>query len=104
MNGTLTATLFDRGRLARAADGLAVAVVVSLPWSTTATSILIVLWLVALVPTLDAAALRRELWAPPGGLPALVWLLGALWMLWGHLLLRGALGGPPSVSRAFFPP
>ena len=35
MQGSLTATLFDRARLERAADLLAVAVVVSMPWSTT---------------------------------------------------------------------
>jgi O-antigen ligase len=99
MNGTLTATLFDRARLARAADGLAVAVVVSLPWSTTATSILIVLWLAALAPTLDAAALRRELWTPAGGLPVLFWLLGVVGMLWADVSLRERLGGLDSFHR-----
>jgi hypothetical protein len=40
-------------RLGQIADGLAAAVAVSLPWSTSATSILIVLWIIAVVPTLD---------------------------------------------------
>jgi hypothetical protein len=31
-----------------------------LPWSTSATGICIILWLVALLPTLDGAAIRRE--------------------------------------------
>jgi O-antigen ligase len=69
-------------RLALIADGLAAAVAVSLPWWTTATGILIVLWLVALVPTLDAAALRREVVSPAGGLPILLWGIAALGMLW----------------------
>jgi O-antigen ligase len=99
MDGTLTATLLDRARLARAADALAVAVVVSMPWSTTATSILIVLWLVALVPTLDWAMLRRELWTPAGGLPVLFWLLGVLGMLWADAPLRERLGGLDSFHR-----
>jgi len=99
MDGTLTATLFDRARLARAADALAVAVVVSLPWSTTATSVLIVLWLVALVPTLDWPALRRELWTPAGGLPVLLWLLGVLGMLWADAPWRERLGGLDSFHR-----
>src|SRR5205807_635378 len=69
-------------RLAQVADGLAAAVAVSLPWSTSATAILIVLWLMALVPTLDAAAVRRELMSPAGGLPVLLWALGTVGMLW----------------------
>ncbi len=71
--------------LARIADGLAAAVAVSLPWSTSATSILIVLWLFALVPTLDAAALRREIRSAAGGLPVLLWALGAIGMLWADV-------------------
>jgi O-antigen ligase len=72
-------------RLAQVADGLAAAVAVSLPWSTSATAILIVLWLMALVPTLDAAAVRRELMSPAGGLPVLLWALGAIGMLWAEV-------------------
>ena len=37
------------------ADGLAAAVAAALPWSTSATGILIALWLMASLPTLDAA-------------------------------------------------
>ena len=40
---------------------------VSLPWSTSATSILLVLWLVALLPTLDVAMMRREVETAAGG-------------------------------------
>jgi O-antigen ligase len=72
-------------RLAQIADGLATAVAISLPWSTSATGILIVLWLMALVPTLDAAAVRRELMSPAGGLPVLLWALGAIGMLWAQV-------------------
>ena len=38
MNQAVVANMFDRTRLAPIADGLAVAVAVSLPWSTSATS------------------------------------------------------------------
>ena len=51
--------IFDRDRLSRVADVLAVVLVFSLPWSTSATSIVAGLWLLALVPSLDPAALRR---------------------------------------------
>jgi O-antigen ligase len=74
--------VLSRLRLVAVADALAVALAVSLPWSTSATSILAALWLVALVPTLDPAAVRRELVTPAGGLPVLLWGMGALGMLW----------------------
>jgi hypothetical protein len=44
----------DTRLLQQVADWLAVAVVVSLPWSTSASLILIVLWLVAVLPTCAA--------------------------------------------------
>jgi O-antigen ligase len=99
MDGTLPATLFDRARLERAADALAVAVVVSMPWSTTATSILIVLWLVAAVPTLDWTAVRREVWTAVGGLPVLFCLLAIVGMLWADAPWRERLGGLDSFHR-----
>ena len=39
--------LFDRARFARAADCLAVAAAMALPWSTSVAGILIALWLIA---------------------------------------------------------
>jgi O-antigen ligase len=82
MQTALIDRVLDRGRLARTADVLVVAVAVSLPWSTTATSILIVLWLIALVPTLDAASLYRVLARSAGGLPVALCALALLGMLW----------------------
>src|SRR6266566_139450 len=75
----------DRKQLAQLADWAAVAVAVALPWSTSATSILLVVWLITLVPTLDAAAIWREVKSPAGGLPVLLWLLGAIGMLWADV-------------------
>ena len=56
-------------RLARSADAFAIGAATALPWSKTATSILIVLWLIALVPTLNLTEVRREI-ASPNGRPA----------------------------------
>jgi O-antigen ligase len=67
-------------RLGQIADGLVAAVAVSLPSSTSATAILIVLWLIALVPTLDVGSVRREVLSAAGGLPVLLWLLAAIGM------------------------
>lgn len=74
-------------RLARFADGLVVAVAVSLPWSTSATSILVVVWLVVLLPTLRLAELRRELTTAAGLLPVLLLLFGIAGMLWADVAL-----------------
>ena len=86
---TLQATgigqVLDRARWARVAEGLAIAVAVSLPWSTTATAILIVLWLLAVLPVLDPAAVRRVVMTPAGGLPVLLWLLAVVGMLWADV-------------------
>lgn len=77
--------LFDRTKLKRAADWLVIAVAVSLPWSTSATGILVALWLVALIPTLDMRALRQIIVTPAGGLPVLLVLFGAVGMLWADV-------------------
>jgi O-antigen ligase len=77
----------DRAQLSRIADGLMVAVAAALPWSTSATGILLVLWLLALIPTLDWPSVRRELLTPAGGLPVLLVLLGVLGMAWADVSL-----------------
>ncbi len=99
MNQAVVANMFDRTRLAPIADGLAVAVAVSLPWSTSATSILIVLWLIAVLPTLDVASVRREGMTPAGGLPVLLWALGALGMLWADASWGDRLHGLGSFHK-----
>lgn len=73
------------GWLRRIADWLALAVAISLPLSTSATAILLVLWLLAVIPTLDASLLRRELASFAGGLPVLLWIVAALGMLWADV-------------------
>jgi O-antigen ligase len=73
---------FKPRQAARTADGLACLVAISLPWSTTATGILVVLWLISLMPVLDFDDVRRELLSGAGGLPVLLWTLAAFSMLW----------------------
>jgi O-antigen ligase len=72
-------------RLTIAADWLAIAVAASLPLSTSATGILLVIWLLVLIPTLDWESLRRELVMPAGALPVLLVALGVLGMLWADV-------------------
>ena len=76
-----------RAKLVRISDGLMIAIAVSLPWSTSATGILLVLWLLALFPTLEWSDVRRELTTPAGGLPVLLFLLGVLGMAWADVAL-----------------
>jgi hypothetical protein len=83
MADTVTAShfAFDRARLARVSDWLAVGVAIAMPWSISATQILTAAWLIALVPTLDVSIVRRELRGAAGGLPVLLWLLALVGML-----------------------
>jgi O-antigen ligase len=90
---------FDRKQLAKLADWAAVAVAAALPWSTSATSILLVVWLITLIPTLNAAAIWRELKSPAGGLPVLLWLLGAIGMLWADVSWPERFAGLGSFHR-----
>ncbi len=69
-------------RLVRLADWLAVAVAVTLPWSVTASSIAIVLWLLAVLPIVDWSALRRNLVLPAVALPMLLGLFAAVAIVW----------------------
>ena len=91
-------------RLVQIADGLATAVVVSLPWSTSATSILIALWLIALVPTLDPSSVRREVLSAAGGLPLLLWALGAVGMLWADVSWSDRIAGLSGFHKLLFIP
>jgi O-antigen ligase len=81
----VTAWATHRARLERAADWLAAAAAASLPWSTSATSILVGVWLAVLLPTLDWPRLRRELFSPAGGLPVLLALLAIIGMAWADV-------------------
>jgi O-antigen ligase len=95
---------FDRSRLLALVDWLAVAVAVSLPWSTTATDVLVIAWLVAVLPTLDLPVLRRELSFPAAYLPVLLWLLAAVGVLWADVSWAERLSGLSRFHRLLFIP
>ena len=78
-------TTENREKLATWADVLAVAIAVSLPWSTSATAILVGVWVFTLVTVLRWDELRREILTPAGGLPVLLVLLGIAGMLWADV-------------------
>lgn len=78
----IVARVFDPAQMVRTADAIAVAVAVSLPWSTSATAILLAIWLIAVLPTLSVDMVRREMMTAAGGLPVAIWLVALLGMLW----------------------
>jgi len=86
------------------ADWLAVAVAVSLPWSTSATGILVVLWLLAALPALDRSAMRRTLASAAGGLPVVLVALAAVGMLWADVSWSERVGGLSPFHRFLFIP
>lgn len=85
MSARLTVKPLTRTQFANLADWLAVALAASVPWSTSATGILAVLWLIALVPSFTWADIRREVTTAAGGLPVLLALLGILGMAWADV-------------------
>lgn len=93
MSAALRARIRDVKTFALAADWLAVAVAVSLPWSTSATGILVALWLIAVLPTLNVADLKRELATAAGGLPVALCALATLGLLWADVSWSERYGG-----------
>lgn len=75
------------------ADWLAAAVAFSLPWSTSATAILIVVWLLAVSFTLRFRDVCALAFTPAGGLPLLLVALGAVGTLWAHVAPGEMWGG-----------
>jgi O-antigen ligase len=82
-----------RDRLARIADGFAIAVAVSLPWSISQTEFLLLIWFLVLIPTLDRASLLAEVKTAAGGLPIALLALAAVGMAWADVGWSERLGG-----------
>jgi hypothetical protein len=76
------AGIVPREQLERIADGLAVALAISLPWSSSATGILAGLWFVAVLPTLGTTRWRDIVWSYAGALPIAFTLLALFGVLW----------------------
>lgn len=93
------ASHLDRAELAKITDGLVVAMAVSLPWSTTATGILVVHWLLTLAPMLDWGGGCHKLAMPVGDLPVLLFMRGVLGMACTGVPLFERLGGVESFVK-----
>ena len=75
------------------ADALALAVVVALPWSISATLFFIVLWFLAALFALRPAAIYSEAITFAGGMPILLVALGVVGMTWANISWPERLGG-----------
>lgn len=95
---------FGHERLDKLTDGLAVALAISLPWSTSATGILAALWLLAFIPTCDLSSLRRIVTTPAGGMPILLLALGAAGTLWADIAWAERANGMSSLLKLLFIP
>jgi len=82
---------------------LAVLLATSLPWSTSATGILSVLWLITVALTLVRED-RDTLLTPAGGLPVLLVLLGIAGLAWADVSLAERWGGLDSFLKLLFIP
>lgn len=82
MWGALRSKIFTNAWYWRVTDALAVGLAMSLPWSTSATSIFAILFLAIALPGVDWASYRRILTAAPGGVPFWFWIGGLVGMLW----------------------
>ena len=94
----------DREQCAKAADGLAVLLAVSLPWSTTATGIFAALYLIAVVPTLDAERLAAVKASPAAWLPFALAVFGLVGVLWADVPLAERMDGLKSFAKLAFIP
>jgi O-antigen ligase len=63
-------------------DVLSVLVAVALPWSTSGVAIFMVIWFLALVPTLEPRALLHSLTRPASALPLAFFVLAVVGTLW----------------------
>src|SRR4051812_24297590 len=72
-------------RLVRLADWLAGATVVSLPWSTSATTVLIVAWAVVVLGTLDRESIDRVKFMAAVILPVAIAMYAVLAVAWSDV-------------------
>jgi O-antigen ligase len=99
MTFTLKPNAAQRESLMRIADGLVVGIALALPWSTSATVILICLWVVTVLPTIEPDTLKQEMSRPAAFLPVALFVFATIGMLWSPVPLKERLGGIDSFLK-----
>jgi O-antigen ligase len=87
-----------------AVDVLAVMTAASLPWSTSATSVLIMLWVIVLAPSIDWETFALDLAHPACALPVLFVALAVLGTVWADGPWAGRLHGIKPVAKLLLIP
>jgi len=95
---------FDWKQFGWLADYFAVALAVSLPWSTSATAIIAGLWFAAFLPTLDLVSFRRIIFSLAGGIPVLFVMFGVIGVLWADVSWADRFNGVGSFIKFLFIP
>lgn len=85
-------------------DLLAALIAASLPWSTSSVSILGVIWLSMMIPTVEARAFLRTLSNPACLLPLVLFTLAVVGMLWGDTSWLARSHGVSPVAKFFVIP
>jgi hypothetical protein len=86
-------------RLVRLADWLAVATAVALPWSTSATGILVAGWILVVLPTLDRPSWRRLTPAAAAILPATIVAYALVGTMWADVAWSARVSGVASFAK-----
>jgi O-antigen ligase len=85
MSGAVPLLAYERSRLMAAADAVAVLLAISLPWSTSATGILAVVYIIVALPLLRPGSVAAIRTMPAGWLPLALVALALLGLLWGEV-------------------
>ncbi|NPV24152.1 O-antigen ligase domain-containing protein [Bradyrhizobium aeschynomenes] len=98
------ASWVDSPRYLRLADTLVVLTAVALPWSTTLTGALMLVWLAVIVPTIDWDELIRSLALPACALPLALFVLADVGVLWSDAPWEAGLQAINPVSKLLLLP
>jgi O-antigen ligase len=90
---------FDRVQWRNAADVLAAVVAAAIPWSTSVSTIAIVAWLIALLPTVRPEDLRDVMRHPAAFVPVALVAFAAIGMLWADVPWKERVNGFEPFAR-----
>lgn len=83
----------QRESLMKVADGLVVGIALALPWSTSGVVILVCIWALVIIPTIEPDEFVQEMKRPAALLPVALFVLAALGMLWADVSFKERLRG-----------
>ena len=99
MTLALRSSRVRRESLMRLADYLVVGIAIMLPWSTSATGILIGIWALIVIPTITPMELKEEMKRPAACLPVALFALAVAGMLWADIPFKDRLKGVDSFLK-----